>query len=128
METMISHGLAWGAGDVFLQSVLVRSFLALMTALLLVWCAGPFMIARLRRAQVGQMVRDDGPQTHLDKSGTPTMGGLLVLLAMTVAILLWGELASLLVWMVVAAIWLNALIGFVDDYQKLILKREFHRI
>ena len=76
----------------------LRAILAVMTALLLSLLIGPAMIARLSRYQIGQVVRDDGPQTHLKKAGTPTMGGLLILVTIFVSALLWGDLRNRYLW------------------------------
>lgn len=100
----------------------LRAILAVMTALLLSLIVGPSMIARLSRYQIGQVVRDDGPQTHLKKAGTPTMGGLLILVTIFVSTLLWGDLANRFVWVVLIVTAAFGLIGFWDDYLKLIKK------
>src|SRR6202049_3775367 len=79
------------------------------------------MIARLSKHQVGQVVRDDGPQTHLVKAGTPTMGGTLILVTTLISTLLWAELTNRLVWMVLGVTFAFGLIGFYDDYLKLVV-------
>jgi phospho-N-acetylmuramoyl-pentapeptide-transferase len=104
------------------QYLTFRSILAALTALLVGLFCGPLMINWLRNLQIGQMVRDDGPKTHLSKAGTPTMGGILILTAVLVSCLLWGDLrqpALLLVMLVTAGF---GLIGWVDDYRKVIQK------
>ncbi|MDP3560432.1 MAG: phospho-N-acetylmuramoyl-pentapeptide-transferase [Legionellaceae bacterium] len=104
------------------QYLTFRSILAALTALLISLCFGPLMIQRLRALHVGQMVRDDGPKSHLSKAGTPTMGGLLILVAMMLSCGLWGDLrqpALLLVMLVTIGF---GCIGAVDDYRKLVLK------
>jgi phospho-N-acetylmuramoyl-pentapeptide-transferase len=83
---------------------------------------GPLMIRWLRGLQIGQMVRDDGPQTHLSKAGTPTMGGVLILLAVTASCLLWCDLRQSNLWLVLLVTLGNGLVGWVDDYRKLVLK------
>src|ERR1700680_1066964 len=80
------------------------------------------MIARLSKHQVGQVVRDDGPQTHLVKAGTPTMGGTLILVTTLVSTLLWAEFSNRLVWMVLGVTFAFGLIGFYDDYLKLVIR------
>jgi phospho-N-acetylmuramoyl-pentapeptide-transferase len=100
----------------------LRAILAVMTALLLSLVIGPAMIARLSRYQIGQVVRDDGPQTHLKKAGTPTMGGLLILVTIFVSTLLWGDLRNRYLWVVLIVTAAFGLIGFWDDYLKLIKK------
>ncbi len=99
-----------------------RAILAMATALGLSLLVGPGMIARLSRYQIGQVVRSDGPQTHLPKAGTPTMGGALILVVTLVTTLLWAEPASRLVWMVLGVTFAFGLIGFYDDYLKLVVR------
>jgi len=99
----------------------LRAILAALTALLISFLVGPTMIRKLAEHQVGQRVRSDGPQTHLSKAGTPTMGGLLILVAIVVATLLWADLANLFVWITLAVTVAFGLIGFWDDYLKLVV-------
>ena len=100
----------------------LRAILGALTALAISLLLGPALIRRLLHLQVGQTVRDDGPQTHLQKAGTPTMGGTLILLAILVSTLLWADLRSLYVWIVVGVTVAYGLLGFADDYLKLVLK------
>jgi len=99
----------------------LRAILAALTALLISFLVGPVMIRKLAEHQVGQRVRSDGPQTHLSKAGTPTMGGLLILVAIAVATLLWADLANRFVWITLAVTVAFGLIGFWDDYLKLVV-------
>ncbi len=99
-----------------------RAILATVSALAIALIVGPRLIARLSLAQIGQVVRDDGPQTHLKKAGTPTMGGLLILVAITVSTLLWADLANRFVWITVGVTLLFGMVGFWDDYLKLVKK------
>jgi phospho-N-acetylmuramoyl-pentapeptide-transferase len=99
-----------------------RAILAALTALALSLAIGPAMIEGLRRFQIGQVVRDDGPQSHLGKKGTPTMGGTLILITTLVATLLWADLRGRLTWIVLGVTFAYGLIGFWDDYLKLVLK------
>ncbi|HYM28294.1 MAG TPA: phospho-N-acetylmuramoyl-pentapeptide-transferase [Steroidobacteraceae bacterium] len=99
-----------------------RAILATSSALGLSLIVGPSMIARLSSYQIGQVVRDDGPPTHLLKAGTPTMGGALILVTTLVSTLLWAELGNRLVWMVLAVTFAFGLIGFYDDYLKLVVR------
>jgi phospho-N-acetylmuramoyl-pentapeptide-transferase len=92
---------------------------AIVTALLLSWFLGPWFIRTLRRLSVGQNIRDVGPQAHLVKAGTPTMGGLLILFAVLVPTLLWANLTNVYVWLVVLVTTLFGAIGFADDYLKI---------
>src|SRR3989338_2000769 len=96
-----------------------RSFLALFTSLAIFLLFGKPWIRFLQRKKLGQTVRDDGPNTHLSKAGTPTMGGLLVLSAILVAVLLWGDLSSRLVWGALGVALLLGFTGFWDDYRKI---------
>jgi phospho-N-acetylmuramoyl-pentapeptide-transferase len=104
------------------QYITFRSILAALTALMVGLFCGPAMIRWLQQLQIGQMVRDDGPKTHLSKAGTPTMGGVLILLAITVSCLLWGDLQQSSLWLVLLVTIGFGLIGWVDDYRKLVLK------
>lgn len=100
----------------------LRAILGLLTALLLALLVGPVMIRRLSQYQIGQQVRSDGPQTHLKKAGTPTMGGALILVAIAVSTLLWADLRNPYVWIVLGVTLAFGAIGWVDDYRKLVKK------
>lgn len=104
------------------QYLTFRSILASLTALLVGLFLGPAMIRWLKNLQLGQVVRDDGPQTHLSKAGTPTMGGVLILLAITLSCLLWGDLRQPALWSVLLVTIGFGLIGWVDDYRKVVRK------
>jgi phospho-N-acetylmuramoyl-pentapeptide-transferase len=103
------------------QYLTLRGILAAVTALLMALFIGPSMIALLSRYQIGQVVRSDGPQSHLQKSGTPTMGGGLILVAMVLGTLLWADLTSRFVWILLGTTLAFGLIGFYDDYLKLVV-------
>jgi phospho-N-acetylmuramoyl-pentapeptide-transferase len=97
-----------------------RSAYAAVTALLLCYLLGPVMIAWLRRVRLGQKIRKEGPQAHLGKAGTPTMGGLLIVTSIVVPTLLWGNLHSRSLWLaLLATVWLGVL-GFLDDYLRVV--------
>ena len=98
----------------------LRAVLACMTALVISFVVGPRMIAWLTRMKIGQSVRDDGPQTHLTKAGTPTMGGALIIVSIAVTTLLWGDLDNRFVWVVLLVILGFGAIGWVDDYRKVV--------
>jgi phospho-N-acetylmuramoyl-pentapeptide-transferase len=98
-----------------------RAILATSSALALSLIVGPPLIARLSRYQIRQVVRDDGPASHLPKAGTPTMGGALILVTTLVSTLLWSELSNRLVWTVLGVTFAFGLIGFYDDYLKLVV-------
>jgi phospho-N-acetylmuramoyl-pentapeptide-transferase len=100
-----------------------RTVFASLTALLIGMLIGPFVIERLREFQIGQYVREDGPQTHLKKGGTPTMGGLLICISILVPTLLWADLSNPLVWLVMLSTLAFGAIGFADDYTKVVRKR-----
>ncbi len=102
--------------------ITLRAILGVLTALVISFVVGPFMIERLTRYKIGQTVRDDGPQSHLSKAGTPTMGGALILVAVTVAVLLWARLDNRYVWIVLLTTLAFGLVGLVDDYRKLVLR------
>jgi len=99
----------------------LRAILAALTALLISFLIGPVVIRKLAEHQVGQRVRSDGPQTHLTKAGTPTMGGALILVAISVATLLWADLSNRFVWITLGVTIAFGLIGFWDDYLKLVI-------
>jgi phospho-N-acetylmuramoyl-pentapeptide-transferase len=100
-----------------------RSAGAVLTSLIVSFLLGPPVIAWLRRLKVGQHVRDDGPQTHLSKQGTPTMGGVLIIAALTISVLLWSDFENKYVWVVLFATLAFGGIGFWDDYLKVVKKR-----
>jgi len=100
----------------------LRAILGALTSLAMALLLGPALIRRLTHRQIGQTVRDDGPQSHLTKAGTPTMGGTLILLAILVSTLLWADLRSLYVWLVLGVTVAFGLLGFADDYRKLVLR------
>ncbi|MCE8014646.1 phospho-N-acetylmuramoyl-pentapeptide-transferase [Halomonas sp. MCCC 1A17488] len=100
----------------------LRMILGTMTALLLCLWLGPWMIRRLVERQIGQAVRDDGPQSHLSKAGTPTMGGAMILMSIAVGTLLWADLTNRFVWIVLVVTLGFGAIGWVDDYRKVVEK------
>ncbi|MDT8880403.1 phospho-N-acetylmuramoyl-pentapeptide-transferase [Halomonas saccharevitans] len=100
----------------------LRMILGTLTALVLCLWLGPVMIRRLVERQIGQAVRDDGPQSHLSKAGTPTMGGAMILMAIAVSTLLWGDLTNHYVWLVLAVTLGFGAIGWVDDFRKVVEK------
>jgi phospho-N-acetylmuramoyl-pentapeptide-transferase len=100
----------------------VRAIFATLTALAIALWFGPYVIRKLQEKQIGQSVRDDGPKSHLSKAGTPTMGGTLILLAISISTLLWGDLSNHYVWTVLLVTLATGLVGFVDDYRKVVQK------
>jgi phospho-N-acetylmuramoyl-pentapeptide-transferase len=99
----------------------LRAILAALTALILSFVIGPWMIRAFTQRQIGQHVRSDGPQSHLQKKGTPTMGGALILVAISVGTLLWADLRNRFVWVTLIVTLSFGLIGFWDDYLKLVV-------
>ncbi|AIA76557.1 phospho-N-acetylmuramoyl-pentapeptide-transferase [Halomonas sp. XH26] len=100
----------------------LRVILAALTALMLCLWLGPWVIRRLVEGQIGQAIRDDGPQSHLSKAGTPTMGGAMILLAIAISTLVWGDLTNHYVWVVLLVTLGFGAIGWVDDYRKVVEK------
>ncbi|OUR64093.1 phospho-N-acetylmuramoyl-pentapeptide-transferase [Methylophaga sp. 42_25_T18] len=102
------------------QYLTLRAILGVITALGIALIVGPTMIRHLSFKQIGQVIRDDGPESHLSKAGTPTMGGALILVAIAVSTLLWADLSNRYVWVVLVVTMAFGVIGFVDDYIKLV--------
>ena len=101
----------------------IRTAFATLTALLIGLLIGPYLIEKLREFQIGQYIREDGPKDHQKKAGTPTMGGLLICVAILVPTLLWSDLSNPLVWLAILALVGFGGIGFADDYLKVVHKR-----
>jgi phospho-N-acetylmuramoyl-pentapeptide-transferase len=114
----------WLAKDVrafnVFNYITLRAVLACLTALVITFIVGPVMIRRLTSYKIGQSVRDDGPQSHLTKAGTPTMGGALILVAIIITTLLWADLQNRLIWIVLWVTLGFGAIGWVDDYRKVV--------
>ncbi len=102
-----------------------RTIYAVVTALLICWLVGPWAIRQLRKFSIGQAIRPDGPASHLSKEGTPTMGGLLILLAAVVATLLWADLTNAYVWLVLWTSLGFGAVGFLDDLR--VVRRRSHK-
>lgn len=98
----------------------LRAVLAALTSMVIGFALGPWMIARLKNLHFGQAVRTDGPKTHLVKDGTPTMGGALILFAITVSTLLWADLSNRFIWVVLFVTLGYGSIGWIDDYRKVV--------
>ncbi len=105
------------------QYLTLRAILGALSALLISLLLGPYIIRKLSHHQVGQFIRDDGPESHLSKAGTPTMGGALILAAIAISTLLWADLSNRFVWVVLLVTMLFGAIGWIDDYKKLIKKQ-----
>ena len=100
-----------------------RTIYASLTAFLICFFLGPWVIRKLTALQVGQYIREDGPESHFEKAGTPTMGGALILFSVIVSTLLWTNLANSYIWIVLLVTFGNGLIGFMDDYLMQVKKR-----
>ncbi|PCJ20224.1 MAG: phospho-N-acetylmuramoyl-pentapeptide-transferase [Gammaproteobacteria bacterium] len=105
-----------------IQYLSLRAIMGVLTALVFLLVFGPIMIRRLSYYQIGQSIRDDGPQSHLSKAGTPTMGGALILVAIVVSALLWADLSNRYVWVVLVVTLMFGIVGWVDDYRKVVEK------
>jgi phospho-N-acetylmuramoyl-pentapeptide-transferase len=103
------------------QYLTLRAILGALTALVMSFIIGPGMIKRLTRQKIGQSIREDGPESHYGKAGTPTMGGAMILVAIGTSTLLWADLQNRYVWAVLGVTLGHGAIGFVDDYKKVML-------
>lgn len=112
---------AFSSFNVF-RYITFRTIYATITALLICFVIGPWLIRKLQSLQIGQQIREDGPQSHLVKKGTPTMGGVLIIFAVVVSTLLWANLTIDYIWLILLVTVGYGLIGFVDDYSKLVGK------
>lgn len=102
--------------------ITLRCVLVALTCLLIALFIGPIVIRRLIACQIGQTIRLEGPKSHMQKAGTPTMGGVLILIAVTLGVLLWADLTSRYIWVMLIVTASFGVVGFIDDYRKLILK------
>src|SRR5579871_4962161 len=105
------------------QYTTFRTAFASLTALFLCIVLGPWLIARLRQFQIGQYIREEGPKSHQAKAGTPTMGGVLIIISIVVPTLLWADLRFAYVWIALLALVGHGFIGFLDDYAKVTRQR-----
>jgi phospho-N-acetylmuramoyl-pentapeptide-transferase len=124
----VFYGLLHPLKDIFsafnvFRYITVRTALAGVTAMLICLLAGPWLINLLRRKQIGQEIRTDGPQSHLAKQGTPTMGGILIIAATVIPTLLWGNLSNTYVWLAIGTMITFGVVGWLDDYLKVIRRR-----
>ena len=104
------------------QYLTLRAILGVLTALLIALWVGPWVIRTLERKQIGQSVRRDGPQSHLSKQGTPTMGGVLILVCIVASTLLWADLTNRYVWVALAVLVGFGAVGWIDDWKKVVEK------
>lgn len=123
MLLMLADMLAqYHKGFLVFHYLTLRAILSVATALALSLWWGPWMIEKLRSLKFGQAIRTDGPQSHLAKTGTPTMGGALILVTIAVSTLLWASLSNAYIWVVLAVMAVFGLVGWVDDYRKVVEK------
>ncbi len=109
----------WLSGLRVLRYVPFRLIAAMLTAMFICFALSPWFIKRLQTRQIGQAIRDDGPESHFSKAGTPTMGGSLILFALVISTVLWADLRNHFIWLVLAITVGYGLIGFIDDYLKI---------
>ena len=99
-----------------------RTSLAVLSAMIFALILGPWIISRLKKLSMTQQIRDDGPKTHMDKAGTPTMGGLLIILCLLLSVFMWGDLKNIYVWTMIVSLIGFGGIGLIDDYLKIVKK------
>ncbi|MEC4676324.1 MAG: phospho-N-acetylmuramoyl-pentapeptide-transferase [Nitrospirota bacterium] len=121
------YKLLYSMHDVFspfnvFRYITFRTTLAVITALVLSLMIGPWVIERLKKISITQQIRNDGPQTHIRKSGTPTMGGIIIIFSIIVSMLMWGDLGNMYVWIMLFALVGYGGIGLIDDYLKVVKK------
>ncbi len=102
------------------QYLTLRAILGALTALIISFIVGPIMIKKLTQQKIGQSIRKDGPESHYEKAGTPTMGGALILVAISVSTLLWADLENRYIWVVLLVTLGHGIVGFIDDYRKVV--------
>jgi len=119
---LISFLTEFDPGFSVLQYLTVRAVLAMLAALFISLTLGHFFIARLQQYQIKQVIRTDGPETHLSKAGTPTMGGVMILFSFIVSILIWGDWHNTYLWMIIVTALIFGGVGFTDDYLKIVKK------
>jgi phospho-N-acetylmuramoyl-pentapeptide-transferase len=116
---LISFLSSLDTGFNVLSYLTVRAVFAMMTALLITLVLGKWIISKLKQYEIGQVIRDDGPETHGEKEGTPTMGGVLILFAFFTSVIIWGDWRNPYLWIVLLTALLFSSIGFIDDYLKI---------
>jgi len=116
---LISFLSSLDTGFNVLSYLTVRAVFAMMTALLITLVLGKWIISKLKQYEIGQVIRDDGPETHGEKEGTPTMGGVLILFAFFTSVIIWGDWRNPFLWIVIVTALLFSSIGFIDDYLKI---------
>ncbi|ECC2975170.1 phospho-N-acetylmuramoyl-pentapeptide-transferase, partial [Salmonella enterica subsp. enterica] len=119
---LAEHLVKYYSGFNVFSYLTFRAIVSLLTALFISLWMGPRMIARLQKLSFGQVVRNDGPESHFSKRGTPTMGGIMILTAIVISVLLWAYPSNPYVWCVLVVLIGYGIIGFVDDYRKVVRK------
>ena len=120
--TVAEHLTRYYTGFNVFSYLTTRAILSALTALVLSFVVGPFLIQKLTLQKIGQQIREVGPESHLPKAGTPTMGGALILLAIAISTLLWANLSNRFVWIALVGTLFFGVIGLIDDYKKLVVK------
>ncbi|MCK5236908.1 MAG: phospho-N-acetylmuramoyl-pentapeptide-transferase, partial [Deltaproteobacteria bacterium] len=105
------------------QYISFRTIYATVTALVISFVVGPYVIKKLKVLQVEEVIREDVPERHSSKAGTPTMGGALIIIVVAISVLLWGNLSNKFVWLLLFVTVGMGVIGFIDDYKKVVLKK-----
>jgi phospho-N-acetylmuramoyl-pentapeptide-transferase len=116
---LISFLSSLDTGFNVLSYLTVRAVFAMMTALLITLVLGKWIISKLEQYEIGQVIRGDGPETHEEKEGTPTMGGVLILFAFTTSMAIWGDWRNPYLWIILTTAFIYSVIGFFDDYLKI---------
>lgn len=119
---LAEHLVKYYSGFNVFSYLTFRAIVSLLTALFISLWMGPRMIAHLQKLSFGQVVRNDGPESHFSKRGTPTMGGIMILTAIVISVLLWAYPSNPYVWCVLVVLVGYGVIGFVDDYRKVVRK------
>ena len=108
--------------------ITIRAVFGALTALIISFLIGPKMIKKLNMSQLNQPVRDDGPESHLVKAGTPTMGGAMILLSVSISTLLWSDINNPYIWIILFVTISFGMVGYVDDYKKIIITKDIDNI
>ena len=120
LYSLTEYLMKYYSGFNVFQYISMRTILGALTSLFIALIVGPYLIESLNKYQIGQSVRSDGPQTHLEKAGTPTMGGLLILISIALSTLCWADLNNRFIWVVLLVTLTFGIIGWVDDYRKVV--------
>ena len=119
---LAEHLVSFYSGFNIFSYLTFRAIVSLLTSLFISLWMGPRLISWLQKLQIGQVVRNDGPESHFSKRGTPTMGGLMILASITISVLMWAYPSNPYVWCVLFVLIGYGIVGFVDDYRKVVRK------